>query len=94
MTERERERERDRQREKQAPCGEPDGGLHPRTPGSRPEPKADAQPLSPPGACLLPLKTPPVPTLGSWMIQEHSRHLLCCLCYHLRGHKPGSGEGV
>ena len=25
-------------------------GLHPRTPGSRPEPKADAQPLSHPGA--------------------------------------------
>ena len=35
--------------EKQAPCGEPDAGLDPRTMGSRPEPKADAQPLSHPG---------------------------------------------
>ena len=38
--ERERERERHRQREKQAPCREPDMGLHPGTPGSRPGPKA------------------------------------------------------
>ena len=30
----------------QAPCGEPDAGLDPRTPGSCPEPKADARPLS------------------------------------------------
>ena len=29
---------------------EPDVGLDPGTPGSRPEPKADAQPLSHPGA--------------------------------------------
>ena len=28
------------------PCGEPDAGLDPGTPGSRPGPKADAQPLS------------------------------------------------
>ena len=35
-----------REREKQAPCGEPDAGLDPRTLGSWPEPKADAQPLS------------------------------------------------
>ena len=35
-----------RQREKQAPCREPDVGLHPGTPGSHPKPKADAQPLS------------------------------------------------
>ena len=27
--------------EKQAPCREPNAGLDPRTPGSRPEPKAD-----------------------------------------------------
>ena len=38
------------QREKQAPCAEPDVGLDPRILGSRPEPKADAQPLSHPGA--------------------------------------------
>ena len=46
---RERERQRHRQGEKQVPCGEPDGGLDPRTPGSCPEPKADVQPLSHPG---------------------------------------------
>ena len=32
--ERERERQRHRQKEKQAPCGEPDVGFNPRTPGS------------------------------------------------------------
>ena len=48
-TERETERQRHRQREKQAPCRKPDVGLDPRTPGSRPELKADAQPLSHPG---------------------------------------------
>ena len=41
---------RERQREKQAPCGDPDVGLDLRTPGSRPEPKADVQPLSHPDA--------------------------------------------
>ena len=49
MRDTERKRGRDRQREKQAPCREPDVGLDPRTPGSRPELKADAQPLSHPG---------------------------------------------
>ena len=35
-----------RQREKQAPCGAPDVGLDPGTPGSCPGPEAaDAQPL-------------------------------------------------
>ena len=38
------------QREKQAPCRDPDVGLHPWTPGSRPELKAEAQPLGHPGA--------------------------------------------
>lgn len=41
-----RDRGRDRQREKQAPYREPNAGLDPRTPGSCPEPKTDAQPLS------------------------------------------------
>ena len=50
--ERERERQRHRQREKQTPCREPDVGLNPRTPGSCPEPKAGAQPLSTPQASL------------------------------------------
>ena len=49
MRDRER-RQRHRQREKQALCGEPDVGLDPGTVGSRPEPKADAQLLSHPGA--------------------------------------------
>ena len=35
-----------RQREKQAPCREPNAGLNPGTWGSRPEPRADTQPLS------------------------------------------------
>ena len=42
----ERERKRHRQREKQAPCREPDVGLDPRSPGSRPGPKAVLKPLS------------------------------------------------
>ena len=42
------ERKRHRQREKQAPCREPDVGLDPGTPGSRPGPKADVQLLTPP----------------------------------------------
>ena len=46
---RDTERQRHRQREKQAPCKEPDVGVSPRTIGSRPEPKADTQPLSHPG---------------------------------------------
>ena len=44
--ERHRERQRHTQKEKQAPRGEPDVGLDPRTLRSRSEPKADAQPLS------------------------------------------------
>ena len=45
-THRERGGQRHRQREKQAPCKEPDMGLDPRAPGSRPGPKAGTQPLS------------------------------------------------
>ena len=45
----EREGQRRRQREKQAPSREPNVGRNPRTPGSHPEPKVDAQPLSHPG---------------------------------------------
>ena len=51
---RHRERQRHRQREKQAlPHREPNVELDSRTPGSRPEPKADAQPLSHPGALIF-----------------------------------------
>ena len=48
-----RGRDRERGRKKQAPYWEPDAGLHPRTPGSQPGPKTDAQPLSYPGAPLM-----------------------------------------
>ena len=47
--ERKRERQRHREREKQAPYWEPNVGLDPGTPGSRPGWKADAPPLSHPG---------------------------------------------
>ena len=53
MRDTERERQRHRWREKQAPCGEPDVELDPRIPGLRPELKADAQPLSHPGALSI-----------------------------------------
>ena len=46
----ERQREGQKPRERKIPCGEPDAGLNPRTPRSRPEPKADTQPLSHLGA--------------------------------------------
>ena len=50
-TERQRQRQRHRQREeKQVPCKKPNVGLDSGNPGSGPEPKADAQPLSRPGA--------------------------------------------
>ena len=43
---RDAEREAETQAEGEAsPCREPDVGLDPRTPGSRPEPKADTQTL-------------------------------------------------
>ena len=45
----ERGRDIGREREKHVPCGEPHVQLHPGTPGSCPELKADAQPLSHPG---------------------------------------------
>ena len=48
--EKQRERLRHRQREKQAPCGEPMRNSIPGPQGSSPEPKADAQPQSHPGA--------------------------------------------
>ena len=49
MRDKERERVRGRSREKQAPCREPDGGLDPGTPASRPGLKAGAKRLSPAG---------------------------------------------
>ena len=49
MRDPERKRQRHREEEEQVPCREPDAELDPRTPGSCPEPKADAQLLSHPG---------------------------------------------
>ena len=46
MRDTERERQIHREREKQAPSREPNVGLDPGTPGSCPEPKVHAQPLS------------------------------------------------
>ena len=65
-----RKRQRHRQREKQAPCREPDAEFNPKTPGSRPEPKADSELLSHPGILiwsflmikLIPLKKAPEET--------------------------------
>ena len=48
-----KERQRHRQRKKQAPCREPDMGLESGTPGSHPEPKANAQSLSHSGIPFL-----------------------------------------
>ena len=53
MRDTERESQRHRQRERRAPCGEPDVRPDPRTPRSHPGPKADAHPLSHPGAPAL-----------------------------------------
>ena len=51
VTERERERERETQAEGEAGSmhWEPDAGFDPRSPGSRPGPKAGAKPLRHPG---------------------------------------------
>ena len=58
--------QRQGQREKQAPCREPDAELDPRTPGSRPEPKAEAQPLSHPGTFDLASATEYNRSNGAW----------------------------
>ena len=53
MRDTKRERQRHRQREKQVPCRNPNVGLNPITPGSRPELEVDAQPLTYPGALSI-----------------------------------------
>ena len=45
-----------RQRKKQDPYREPNNGADPRTLGSRPEPKANTQPLRHPGAFSISIK--------------------------------------
>ena len=65
--------QRHRQREKQAPCRELDVRLDPRIPGSQPEPKADAQPLSYPGAPPFLVSVPSClfPSQLGWNVMEH-----------------------
>ena len=65
MRDTERERQRYQQREKLTPCRKPDVGLDPRTQGSHPESKADAQPLSYPG----------VPRSGGFVDEENTESL-------------------
>ena len=79
----ERERQRHRQREKQATCREPDVRLDLRTPESRPEPMADAQPLSHPGVPIVPIFKLP------------KRHQMFePLCEYHSGAFPGSQPGA
>ena len=47
---RDTETQAETQAEGEAPCREPNVGLNPGTPGSHPEPQADAPPLNHPGA--------------------------------------------
>ena len=70
---REKEKQRHRQREKQAPCWEPDVGLDPGTPGSRPGPKAGAKPLSHP---RIPSH---VVLITICFIMSEAEHLFICL---------------
>ena len=53
MGNRERERGRDTSRRRSRLFAGHDVGLHPRTPGSLPEPKADGKPLSHPGVPVI-----------------------------------------
>ena len=64
------ERQRHRQRETQASCGEPDAGLHPETPGSQPELKAGAPPLSPQAAPQFIIK-----------VSSEGPHSICTLIF-------------
>ena len=69
-----REAETGREREKQAPCMEPDVGLDPGTPGSRPEPKADAQSLSHPSI-------PNMNILTILIVPVHEHRMSFYLCH-------------
>ena len=75
MSDTEGERQRHRQREKQAPCREPNVGLDPRTPGSRPGLKAGTKLLSHLGTSRD----------GDFKVEKAIRNKLCCffLTYYL-----------
>ena len=84
MRDTKRERQRHRQREKQAPHGDLIVGLDPRTPGSHPEPKIDAQPLSHPDAPLLRIFKSDfqVLTLVSLTTPKYLHHISCSGILH------------
>ena len=92
MRERERERQRYRQRKKQAPCGEPNVGLDPRTAESQPEPKVDTQPLSHPAVPESDLDGFTHPVSGNTklgqvrVITQVSKSVTTCP--HSKGRKP------
>ena len=71
---RDRERWRHRQREKQALCREPHVGFDPRTQGSWPESKADAQPLSPSGIPIY------KNYISLWILTFKARKKALCGC--------------
>ena len=83
----ETQRKRHRQREKQVPCEDPYSGLDPRTPGSPPQPKADAQSLSHPGAPKY-----LVLIQGGFNLATRARKGPAC-CRYLK-HKKGLTEKV
>ena len=86
---RDTEREAETQvREKQAPCAEPDVGLDPWTPGSRPGLRAGAPPRSPwasPNLFLTPTRTWLFSDLESGHTtcsydHKHCTMSVCCFC--------------
>ena len=77
------EREAETQAEGEAgSCGEPNAGLDPGTPGSRPGPKAEAQLLSHPGAPVFALNSG-----VTYILHE------CNPCMRLRNCQPHRGMG-
>ena len=75
-----RERRRHRQRKKQAPCRETDVGLDPRSPGSRPGPKAGTKLLSHPGIpqrpCFIPVGRSTYGMSRQWVDISSSRTII------------------
>ena len=82
---RDREREREAETQAEGEAGSMQGahvGLNPRTPGSRPEPMADAHQLSPPGAREL------------CFIRQSAKRLSLDPGIHMEKHLPGEAPGV
>ena len=82
MRDTERERQRCRQWEKEALCKEPDVGLDPGSPGSRPGPKAGTQLLSHPGIpCLYPLIAGAIYSLNIYLLLCLNQDTLMKACW-------------